>query len=230
MSRMRSRSKARRSSTSAIATSQFVARCKRRVGVDGANARLDFAQFGGRDEIGLVEDDDVGEGDLALGFRRVAQPGGEPFGVGDGDHRVEPGRLLNVLVDEEGLRDRRGIGEAGGLDDDRVEAALALHQPLDDADEVAAHGAADAAVVHLEHFLVGADDELVVDADLAELVDDDGVALAVRLAQDAVEQRRLAGPEIAGEDGDGDFLGRWRRSRRARAEVSGSDGMVEATI
>jgi hypothetical protein len=51
--------------------------------------------------------------------------------------------------------------------------------PVDDADEIAANGAADAAVVHLEDFLVGADDEVVVDADLAELVDDDGEALAV---------------------------------------------------
>ncbi len=84
--------------------------------------------------------------------------------------------------------DRRRVGEARRLDDDRVELALALHQPLDDADEVAAHGAADAAVVHLEHFLVGADDELVVDADLAEFVDDHGVFAPVRLAQDAVEQ------------------------------------------
>ncbi len=114
--------------------------------------------------------------------------------------------LLHVLVDEEGLRDRRGIGEAGRLDDDGVELALALHQPFDDADQVAAHGAADAAVVHLEHFLVGADDELVVDADLAEFVDDHGVALAVLLGEDAVEQRRLAGAEIAGEHGDGDFV------------------------
>ena len=73
--------------------------------------------------------------------------------------------------------------------------------------EVAAHGAADAAVVHLEHFLVGADDEVVVDADLAELVDDDGVLLAVRLGQDAVEQRGLAGAEIAGQHGHGYFVG-----------------------
>ena len=160
----------------------------------------------GAHEVGLVEDDDVGEGDLVLGLGRVAQARGEPFGVGDRHHRVEPRRLAHVLVDEEGLRDRRGIGEAGRLDDDRVEPALALHQALDDADEVAAHGAADAAVVHLEHFLVRADDELVVDADLAEFVDDDRVALAVRLAQDPVEQRRLAGAEIAGEDGDGNFL------------------------
>ena len=130
----------------------------------------------------------------------------QPFGVGDRHHRVEPGLAADILVDEEGLRHRRRIGEAGGLDDDGVELALAPHQPVDDADQVAAHGAADAAVVHLEHFLVGADDEVVVDADLAELVDDHGVFLAVRLGQDAVEQRGLAGAEIAGEHGDRHFF------------------------
>jgi hypothetical protein len=78
------------------------------------------------------------------------------LGVGHRHDRVEPGlRLPHVLVHEEGLRHRRRIGEARGLDDDGVELALALHQPFDDADEVAAHGAADAAVVHLEDFLVG---------------------------------------------------------------------------
>ena len=115
--------------------------------------------------------------------------------------------LAHVLVDEEGLGDRAGIGEAGGLDDDaRRSLPLRRIRPFDDADQVAAHGAADAAVVHLEHFLVGADDEVVVDADLAELVDDHGVALAVGLGEDAVEQGGLAGAEIAGEDGDGDFV------------------------
>ena len=48
------------------------------------------------------------------------------------------------------------------------------------------------------------DDEVVVDAELAEFVDDHGVFLAVVLGEDAVEQRGLAGAEIAGEDGDGD--------------------------
>ena len=158
-------------------------------------------------EIGLVDQDHVGEGDLVLRLRRVLEAVLEPFGVGDRHHRVELGLAADVLVDEEGLRHRRGIGEARGLDDDGVELALAPHQTLDDADEVAAHGAADAAVVHLEHFLVGADDQLVVDADLAELVDDHGVFLAVRLGQDAVEQRGLAGAEIAGQHGDGDFFG-----------------------
>src|SRR5229473_454626 len=69
--------------------------------------------------------------------------------------------------------------------------------------KVAAHGAADAAVVHLEHFLVGIDHEVVVDAELAEFVHDDSVFLAMLLAQDAVEQGGLAGAEIAGQQGHG---------------------------
>src|SRR6202012_538004 len=74
-----------------------------------------------------------------------------------------------------------------------------------DADEIAAHGAADAAIVHLEHFLIGADDEVVVDADLAEFVDDHGVFLAVVFRQDTVQQRGLAGAEIAGQHGHGNL-------------------------
>ena len=53
----------------------------------------------------------------------------EPLGVDDGDDRIEPRRLLHVLVDEEGLRDRGGIGEAGRLDDDGVEAPLRFIRP-----------------------------------------------------------------------------------------------------
>src|SRR5580692_1310022 len=178
-----------------------------RVWIDAADARLDFGQLLGRHQVGLIDQDHVGKRDLVLGFRRVLQAVVEPFGVGDGHHRVELGAPSDVLVDEEGLRDGSRVGEASGLDDDGVELAFAFHQPVEDAHQVAAHGAADAAVVHLEHFLVGADHELVVDADLAEFIDDDGVFLAVRLGQDAVEERGLAGAEIAGEHGHGNLVG-----------------------
>src|SRR5690606_6640924 len=77
---------------------------------------------------------------------------------------------------------------------------------------------ADAAVVHFEHILVGADDQVVVDADLAELIDDDGVTLAVVLGEDAVEQGGLACAEVAGEDGDGDLLGHGRLDGGCGAE------------
>ena len=132
-------------------------------------------------QVGLVEDDLVGKGHLLDGLARVGKAQRQVLGVDHGGHAVELGPGANVLVDEEGLRHRARVGQAGGLHDDRVEAALALHQARDNPDQVAAHRAADAAVVHLEDFLVGADDQVVVDADLAELVDDHGVALAVVL-------------------------------------------------
>ena len=37
--------------------------------------------------------------------------------------------------------------------------ALSLHQVAEDADEIAAHRAADAAIVHLEHFPLGIENE-----------------------------------------------------------------------
>ena len=82
---------------------------------------------------------------------------------------------LHLVVDEEGLGHRGRVGQAGRLDQDVVEAVLALHQVAEDADQVAADGAADAAVVHLEDLFLGADDQLLIDADLAELVLDDGL-------------------------------------------------------
>ena len=119
------------------------------------------------------------------------------------DDAVEPVLCLHLVVEEERLGDRAGVGQAGRLDQDVVELVPPLHQVAEDADQVAADGAADAAVVHLEDLFLGADDEVLIDADLAELVLDDGDPLAVLGGQDVVEQRGLAGAEEAGEDGDG---------------------------
>jgi hypothetical protein len=131
------------------------------------------------------------------------------LGVHDSGDGVEPRLRLDVLVDEKCLRHRGRIGQARRLDNDGVEAArragLALHEALEHPDQVAADRTADAAIVHLEHFLVRADDELAVDADLAELVDDDGVAAAVVFGEDAVQQSGLAGAEVAGQHSDGDL-------------------------
>jgi hypothetical protein len=97
--------------------------------------------------------------------------------------------------------DWRRVREARGLDQDAIQLTLALQQVTDDTDQIAAHGAANASVVHFEDFLVGVDDKLVVDADLAELVDDHRVSAAVLFGKHAVEKRRLPGAEIAGQDG-----------------------------
>lgn len=118
---------------------------------------------------------------------------------------VELGPCPYLLVDEEGLRDGSRIGETRRLDDDAVEPARPLHQAAEDTDQVAANVAADAPVVHLEDLFLGVDHQIVVDARLAELVDDHGVALAVGLREDAVEEGRLSGTKVAGEDRDGDL-------------------------
>jgi hypothetical protein len=79
-----------------------------------------------------------------------------------------------------------------------------LRQVAQGHDQVAAHGAADAAVVHFHDLLAGVlHQDFVVDVFLAELVFDDGNAHAVLFLQDAVEQGGLAGAEEAGEDGGG---------------------------
>src|ERR1700730_11625106 len=154
-------------------------------------------------QVGLVEQDHVGEGHLLLRLVALLELAQEVLGIDHGHDGVEAGPSLDLVVGEEGLRHRTGIGEPRGLDQNAVELVLALHQAFADAYEVAAHGAANAAVVHLEDFLVGIDHEVVVDAELAEFVHDDGVFLAMLLAQDAVEQGGLAGAEIAGQHGHG---------------------------
>jgi hypothetical protein len=71
-------------------------------------------------------------------------------------------------------------------------------------DEVFPDAAAEAAIIQLENLLVGADDQLVVDAHLAEFVDDDGAMVTVVLGQQMAEQGRLARAEKTGQYGDRD--------------------------
>ena len=127
-------------------------------------------------------------------------------GIDDGHDGIERVVRSDVVVDEEGLRHRRRVGQAGGLDDDAVKrirpCLTTLAQLAEDANQVAAHGAADATVVHLDDLLVATGkQQLVVHARFAELVLDHRDSLAVTFAQDAFQKRRLAGTEEPGEDG-----------------------------
>src|SRR5690606_6986295 len=99
-------------------------------------------------------------------------------------------------------------------DDDRVELGVPGEKAVQRAHEIAADRAAHAAVAHLEQLLIGLDDEIAVDAGLAELVDDDRIAAAMILRQDAVQQRRLAGPEIAGQPRGWDAIAHGASTRR----------------
>ncbi len=83
-----------------------------REAVDRPDARLDLFQLLRGNQVGLVQHDHVGEGDLRLGLLAVIEPCQQMLCIDDGDDRVEPRLLAHGLVDEEGLRDGRRIGEA----------------------------------------------------------------------------------------------------------------------
>jgi hypothetical protein len=154
------------------------------------------------DQVGLVEQDDVGEGDLLLALAALVEVEGHVAGIHDRDHRVQLELCLQLVIHEEGLDHGRRIGEASGLDQHMVEAIAPPHEGAEDANEIAPHRAADAPIVHLEDLFLCRNDEVVVDAYLAELVLDDGDPLAVVFAQDAVQERGLARAQKPGEDGD----------------------------
>mmetsp|Transcript_62323 Transcript_62323/g.165422 ORF Transcript_62323/g.165422 Transcript_62323/m.165422 type:complete len:343 (+) Transcript_62323:523-1551(+) len=213
-------------------------RCER---VDRLNPRLDAHQILLAHEVRLVEQDPVSERDLldrlVLSALRLllVEVLLDVLGVDQRDDAVKLGESLDRIVDEKGLRDGGRVGHAGRLDDDAVELELARCLPLrelvEDNDQVLTDGAADAAVHHLDDLLVGLHlgvllQQLVIDANLAEFILDDGNLLAVRRGEDVVEQGGLAGAQEAREDGDrnaivrghdcervGFWMGSWRRVR-----------------
>ena len=167
--------------------------------VDAADAALDALERGFVDEVGLVEQHQVGEGHLLGRLVELVDVLLEVLRVHHRDDGVERELVLQFVVEEKRLRHRARIGHARGLDEDVVELVAPLHELAEDADQVAAHRAADAAVVGLEQLFFGADHQLVVHADFAEFVLDDGDALAVLLAEDAVQQRGFSGAKEARE-------------------------------
>ena len=168
--------------------------------VDGGVAEAGHAEFGARvhvlqtvgqrhefiavGEIGLREHEAVREADLFLRLRMLVELRLAVVRVDERHDAVEPVVRTEVGVGQQRLHDRRGLREAGRLDDDAVERDLAGGAALLEIDEsalqVAADRAAEAAVLGLDDLLGGvAHQELAVDVHLAEFVLDHGEALAV---------------------------------------------------
>mmetsp|Transcript_64808 Transcript_64808/g.180383 ORF Transcript_64808/g.180383 Transcript_64808/m.180383 type:complete len:400 (+) Transcript_64808:396-1595(+) len=174
--------------------------------IDLPDFSLDFVERLRIDQVCLVQNDAVREGKLlhrlvldTLRFLLVQMLQQVP-GVHDGDDAVEEHAGLDEVVGEKGLCDRRRVRESCRLDDNSVQpcalGARSLQDVLQTFDEVAAHGATNAAVVHLydlfgAKLLAACGDQCIVDADLTKLVLDHRESFPVGAVEDVIEQRRL---------------------------------------
>ncbi len=172
--------------------------------VDTFDPRLEGFEVCRVQEIGLVQQDHVRETDLLHRLVVFFEVLRDVFRVDDRDDRIEPEVLLHLVVSEKRLRNGRRIREAGSLDENPVQLVLAFEQATKNADEITAHAAADAAVVHLEEFLLALDHELVIDAHFAKFVFDHREFLAVVFGKNAIEERRFTGAEKTSENSDRD--------------------------
>ena len=136
--------------------------------------------------------------------------------VDDGDDAVEPVAQHQIGVIHDRVQHRRGIGEARRLDDDAAERrhpriVAPLQEILERRDEIAPDRAAQAPRGEQDHIRVDLLDEQMIEADLAELVDQHHRVAQALVAQQAVEQRRLARAQKSGEHAE-----RHRRRRAAQ--------------
>ena len=96
---------------------------------------------------------------------------------------------------------------------------LAREDGVERRHELVRDRAAQAAIGELDDVLLRAGgvaaalEDLAVDADVAELVDDDGEPAALRIRQHMADQRRLSRAEKAGDDGAGHARERSGHSR-----------------
>ena len=195
-----------------------------RVPLEAADDGLELLDLLGRDLVGLVEDDRGAELDLlddetldvilvdVVGEKVLAAVELVPHAgaVDHGDDVVEVERGVSIVlglvaVGRDGVGDGDGLADARGLDDDVVEVA-GVSDVLELLCEVACERAADAAVGERDEVVslreAAVLDEAGVDVDLADVVDDDGCADSLVVAEDVVQERGLAGAEVTGEQDD----------------------------
>ena len=147
--------------------------------------------------------------------------------IDDGDDVAEPEMMLQHRLGEDRVGDGRRVGQAGGLDGDAPEgrdlAPRALgEQASQRALQISTNGAAQAAAVHQQDAFLGMLDQVMVEADFAELVDQDGRVAQGRRPEQPGQQGRLAAAEKAGDDVDRDqrVVGGHRAARPASSAGS----------
>ena len=158
-------------------------------------------------DVGLGQDDAVGDGGLLEGLRMIVELRRAVYGVHGGHDAVEPVAGDDDGVGHQRLDDGGGIGESCRLDDGPPEGRNIALGPHDvkftqGVRQIAPHRAAEAAGIQLDDVFADLAHQQVVEADLAELVDKHGRLVHVRVGEQAIEQRRLSAAEEARQHRD----------------------------
>src|SRR5690606_4033721 len=136
------------------------------------------------------------------------------------------GHLGLDLGPVEGADQRLRQRQARGLDDDMVGPVGPVEQLAQRRHEIGGDGAADAAVGELDHVVgaaavvAAAEQHLAIDAELAELVDDERDAPPARMAEQMADERGLARAEKAGDDRNGNAAHQTTGGRRSDSTAS----------
>ena len=169
------------------------------IGLDGAQLLLHLLQPWLLHQVAFVEQQDVAVHHLGSGHLPLQDLVAEVLRVDQGDDRIEAGLIAQVAA-QEGHRHRQGIRQAGGLHHQVIHRIGAIEDSIHGLQQLAVDRAADAAVAELHHVVAGGDDQVVVDADLAEFVHQHRRFHPVLVGEDVVEQGGFARPEKTRED------------------------------
>src|SRR5262249_10958370 len=192
------------------------------------DARARAGEIVGTEEVALVEHDEIGACDLILEnfldwivvFKRrvggaLPRERGKIGSDATGCHRGAVNHRHYAIYRDAAL-DRRpmkrlhqrlGQSETGGLDHNVLNRWAAGKNHIERRHELIRDGAAQTPIGKLDNVLLRtggiatALEYLTVDADIAELIDNDGETAALRVREDMANQRGLPGAEKAGHDG-----------------------------
>ena len=188
------------------------------VGFDLPQLALQRLQLRLLHQVAFVEQQHVAVDHLGAGHLPLQQFIAEVLCVDQGDDRIEAGEIPQVAA-EEGHRHRQGIRQARGLHHQVIHLLRTVEDAIHRIEQLAVDRAADAAVAQFHHVLARGDDQLVVDADLSELVDQHRRLHSLLIAEDVIEQRCFACAQKARED---------RHRQAARDAVHHRNGWIGA--
>ena len=181
-------------------------------------------------DVRLGQHQAVGDGGLLERFVMAVELAGAVHGIHRGDDVAEAEMVAQDVLGHQRVDDGRRIGETRGFDDKAPEARdlAALAAAVKFAHrrrQIATDGATQTARLQHHRVAVDAFQQVVVEADFAELVDKNRGVGHAGIAEKAGEQRRLATAKGAGDDVDRDRAAH-QASRARSAGSRGSHGRL----